>query len=167
MTRFAAGILLIIFRPFKVNDLIEGAGVLGNVEEIKIFTTTLKTADNKKVIIPNNQLTGGNIINYTAEEIRRVDLVIGVGYSDDIDKVKGVISDILVGDERILKDPLPKIAVSELADNSVNFVVRPWTKTENYWDVYFETTEKIKKRFDEENISIPFPQRDVHLFQAD
>lgn len=165
LANFAAGILLIIFRPFKVMDLIEAAGVIGKVEVIQIFTTTLITADNKKIIIPNNQMTGGNIVNYTAEEIRRVDLVAGVGYEDDIDKVKNVISDVLAKDDRVLKDPAPTIAVSELADSSVNFVVRPWTKTENYWDVYFGITENIKKRFDEEGISIPFPQQDVHLHQ--
>lgn len=165
LANFAAGILLIIFRPFKVDDLIEAAGVIGKVRAIKIFTTTLITADNMKVIIPNSQLTGGNIINYTAEEMRRVDLVAGVGYEDDIDKVKDVIADVLAQDERVLKDPAPKIAVSEMADNSINFVVRPWTKTENYWDVYFGVTGNIKRRFDAEGISIPFPQRDVHIYQ--
>jgi small conductance mechanosensitive channel len=165
LANFAAGILLIIFRPFRVGDLIEGAGVLGVVEVIEIFTTQLRTLDNKAVIIPNSQLTGGNITNYTAKEIRRVDLLIGVSYGDDIDEVKGVIEDVLSGDDRILKDPPPTIGVFEMADSSVNFAVRPWTRTENYWDVYFYVNETVKKRFDSEGITIPFPQRDVHIYQ--
>ena len=163
LANFAAGFLLMLFRPFKVGDYIEGAGVAGAVEEIQIFTTQLKSPDNKKIIIPNAKLTGDNIINYSANETRRVDLVIGVGYDDDLAKVKEVLEDVLSKDDRILKDPAPTIAVGELADSSVNFVVRPWVKTADYWDVYFDTTESVKKRFDADGISIPFPQRDVHM----
>jgi small conductance mechanosensitive channel len=166
LANFAAGILLLIFRPFKVGDFIEGAGVAGIVEEIHIFTMQLRTPDNKTIIIPNAKITGDNITNYTKKENRRVDLVIGVSYGDDIGKVKSVVADVLNGDPRILKDPAPTIAVLELGDSSVNFAVRPWVKTADYWNVYFDTTESIKKRFDAERISIPFPQRDVHLFQA-
>jgi small conductance mechanosensitive channel len=166
LANFAAGVLMVIFRPFQVGDFIEGAGVSGIVEEMQIFTTQLRTPDNKTIIIPNAKITGDNVTNYTRKDKRRVDLVIGVSYRDEIGKVKGVVADVLNGDERVLKDPAPTIAVLELGDSSVNFAVRPWVRTEDYWDVYFETTEKIKKRFDAEGISIPFPQRDVHLYQA-
>jgi small conductance mechanosensitive channel len=165
LANFAAGVLMIIFKPFKVADLIEGAGVLGTVEEIQIFTTQLKTPDNKTVIIPNAKLTSDNIINYTAKPTRRVDLVFGVSYTDDIDKVKGVISDVLSQDSRILKDPPPTIGLLEMADSSVNFAVRPWVKPDDYWGVYFDINEKMKKRFDAEGISIPFPQRDLHIYE--
>jgi len=166
LANFASGVLMLIFRPFQVGDFIDGAGVMGIVEEIQIFTTQLRTLDNKTIIIPNAKITGDNITNYTRKETRRVDLVIGVSYRDDIEKVKSVVADVLNGDERILKDPAPTIGVLELGDSSVNFAVRPWVKTGDYWDVYFDTTEKIKKRFDAEGISIPFPQRDVHLYQT-
>ncbi len=166
LANFAAGVLMLIFRPFQVGDFIDGGGVMGIVEEIQIFTTQLRTPDNKTIIIPNAKITGDNITNYTKKENRRVDLVIGVSYQDDIEKVKSVVADVLNGDERILKDPAPTIAVLELGDSSVNFAVRPWVKTGDYWNVYFDTTEKIKKRFDAEGISIPFPQRDVHLYQT-
>ncbi len=165
LANFAAGFLMIIFRPFKIGDYIEGAGVAGTVETIQIFTTQLQTPDNKTVIIPNAGLTAGNITNYSAKGTRRVDLVMGIGYGDDIDKARTIMADILAKDERIFKDPAPKIAVVELADSSVNFVVRPWVKLEDYWDVYFDTTENIKKSFDAQGISIPFPQRDVHMYE--
>lgn len=165
LSNFAAGVLMIIFKPFKVGDFIEGGGVAGVVEEIQIFTTQLKTPDNKQVIVPNAQMTGGNIVNYSSKGTRRVDLVAGIGYGDDIDKARGVLQGILDAEERILKDPAPTIAVSELGDSSVNFVVRPWTTVEDYWGVYFSLTEAIKKQFDANGISIPFPQRDVHLYE--
>ena len=165
LANFAAGFLMIIFRPFKVGDYIEGAGVAGTVEAIQIFTTQLRTPDNRTVIIPNGALTAGNITNWSAKGTRRVDLVMGIGYGDDIDKAKKIMADILAKDERVFKDPAPKIAVVELADSSVNFVVRPWVKSEHYWDVYFDTTEAIKKSFDAQGISIPFPQRDVHMYE--
>jgi len=173
LANFAAGVLMLIFRPFHVGDFIDGGGVTGIVEEIQIFTTQLRTPDNKTIIVPNAKITGDNITNYTKKENRRVDLVIGVSYQDDIENVKAVVADVLNGDERVLKDPAPTIAVLELGDSSVNFAVRPWVKTDDYWvktddywGVYFDTTEKIKKRFDAEGISIPFPQRDVHLYQT-
>jgi small conductance mechanosensitive channel len=165
LSNFAAGFLLIFFRPFKVGDYIEGAGVAGVVEEIQVFITQLKTPDNKTIIIPNSKMTGDNIINYSAKETRRIDLVIGVSYAADLSHVKTVLQDILSKDERILKEPAATIAVLELADNSVNFAVRPWVKTENYWDVFFDTTENVKRRFDSEGIGIPFPQRDIHVYQ--
>jgi small conductance mechanosensitive channel len=164
LANFASGALMVIFKPFKVGDYIEGAGSAGTVEEIGIFTTELKTPDNKKVIIPNAKITSDNITNYSAKEHRRVDIVAGVSYSDDLDKVRRVLESIIASDDRILPEPVPTIAVGELASSSINFVVRPWVKTADYWDVYFSLQEKIKKQFDAEGISIPFPQQDVHLF---
>jgi len=165
LSNFAAGFLLIIFRPFKVGDLIEAAGVFGVVEAIQIFTTQLKTADNKTVIIPNAKLTDDNIVNWTVKGTRRVDMVFGIGYDDDIDKARSLMAEIIAEDSRILETPAPQISVSELADSSVNFVVRPWVKVEDYWGVHFDLTEKIKKAFDANGVSFPFPQRDVHLYQ--
>lgn len=165
LSNFAAGFLLIIFRPFKVGDLVEAAGVFGVVETIQIFTTQLKTPDNKTVIVPNAKLTDDNIVNWTVKGTRRVDMVFGIGYEDDIDKARSLMADIIAEDTRILKTPEPQISVSELADSSVNFVVRPWVKVEDYWGVFFDLTEKIKKAFDANDISIPFPQRDVHVYQ--
>ncbi len=165
LANFAAGVLMIIFKPFKVGDVIDAAGSVGSVLEIGIFTTILKSPDNKKMIVPNAAVTGGTITNVNTFGTRRVDLVAGIGYGDDIDKAKKVLNEIIAADSRILKDPAPTIAVVELADSSVNFVVRPWVKSADYWGVYFDTTETIKKRFDEEGISIPFPQRDVHIYE--
>jgi len=162
---FAAGVLMIIFKPFKVGDYIEGAGVAGTVEEIQIFTTQLVTPDNKTIIVPNAKMTGDNITNYSAKGTRRVDFVFGIGYEDDIDKARQVIESIINADERVLKDPAPMVAVSELADSSVNFTARAWTAAGDYWSFYFDTTEKVKKQFDAEGISIPFPQRDVHMYE--
>lgn len=166
LANLAAGVLILIFRPFRVDDFIEGAGVSGVVEEIHIFTTQLRTLDNKTVIIPNAKITGDNITNYTKKEKRRVDLVVRVNYRDDIGNVKRAIADVLDGDARVLKDPAPTVAVLELGESSVNIAVRPWVNTADYWDVYFDTTENLKKRFDAEGIHIPFPQRDVHIHQA-
>jgi len=165
LANFAAGFLLIVFRPFKVGDFIEGAGVSGSVESIQIFTTTLNTPDNKTVIVPNAKLYGDNITNYSAKETRRVDLVVGVSYDADLGQVKAILNDIASKEERALKEPAPVIAVSELADNSVNLVMRMWTKTGDYWGVYFDTTEAVKLRLDEAGIGIPYPQRDVHLYE--
>jgi small conductance mechanosensitive channel len=164
LSNFAAGFLMIIFRPFKVGDFIEGAGVSGTVEKIQIFTTQLKTPDNKTIIIPNAKLSGDNIVNFSVKGTRRVDFVFGIGYDDDIDKARKIITDVIENDARVLKDPPPRIAVMELADSSVNFVVRPWVKVPDYWDLWFDVTETVKKRFDAEGISIPFPQRDVHVY---
>ena len=163
LANFAAGFLMIIFRPFKVGDFIEGAGVAGVVREIQIFTTTLRTPDNKIIIIPNAKLSGDNIVNYSAEETRRVDMTVGVSYDADLSKVREVLNDIISRDTRILPDPAPQVAVAELADSSVNFIVRVWTKTEDYWGVKLDATETIKNRFDAEGIGIPFPQRDIHI----
>jgi small conductance mechanosensitive channel len=165
LANFAAGFMLILFRPFRVGDFIEGAGVSGVVENIQIFTTQLKTPDNKVIIIPNASLTADNIVNWSATGTRRVDLVFGIGYEDDIDKAKDIINEAIAADDRVLKNPAPQVAVSELADSSVNFVVRPWVNTDDYWAVYFDLTEAIKKRFDAAGVSIPFPQRDVHIHQ--
>ena len=165
LANFAAGFLLIIFRPFKVGDYIEGGGVAGTVEAIQLFTTQLATPDNKTIIVPNSKITGDNIVNYSTKGTRRVDMVFGIGYGDDIDKARNIITEILSQDERILQDPPMKIAVSELADSSVNFIARPWVNAADYWNVYFEITEKVKKRFDAEGVSIPYPQRDVHVYE--
>lgn len=165
LANFAAGVMIIIFKPFKAGDFIEGGGSAGTVDAVQIFNTILRSPDNKKIIIPNNKLTGENIINYSAMEQRRIDLVFGIGYDDDIKKAKATLVKIVSEDERILKDPAPTVAVSELGDSSINFVVRPWVKTSDYWAVYFDVTEKVKLTFDNERISIPFPQRDIHLYQ--
>ncbi|MBN1561949.1 mechanosensitive ion channel [candidate division KSB1 bacterium] len=167
LANFAAGVLMLIFRPFKVGDYIEGAGTAGIVEGIQIFTTQLCTPDNKTIIIPNSSITSGNIINYSAKPVRRVDLTFGCGYGDDLVKVRNVLNDIVRQDQRILNNPPPQIAISQLANSSVNFVVRPWVNSADYWNVYFDVTEKVKRRFDEEGISIPFPQQDVHIYQHD
>jgi len=162
---FAAGVLMIIFKPFKIGDYIEGAGAAGTVEKIEIFTTQLKSPDNRTIIVPNGKMTGDNIVNYTMKGTRRVELVFGIGYGDDIDKARGIIKEIVDQDLRVLKDPLPQIVVAELADSSVNFKVRVWTSSDDYWSFFFDTTEKVKKQFDAQGISIPFPQRDVHLYE--
>jgi small conductance mechanosensitive channel len=163
LANFAAGFLMIIFRPFKVGDFIEGAGVMGTVREIQVFTTTLKTPDNKTIIVPNAKLSGDNIINFSAEKIRRVDMTVGVAYNADLTKVKEVLNDLVSQDSRIHTDPAPTVAVAELADSSVNFVVRVWADTGDYWNVFFDTTEAVKNRLDAEGIGIPFPQRDLHI----
>ncbi len=166
LSNFASGVLIVLFRPYKVGDYIEGAGVAGSVEDVQILTTVLKTGDNKRVIVPNSQIMGSIITNYSSNDQRRIDLVIGVSYDDDIDKVRDELKSLVGADERILKDPACLIAVSELADSSVNFVVRPWVKSADYSAVTFSLTEAIKKRFDEVGISFPFPQHDVHLHQV-
>jgi small conductance mechanosensitive channel len=159
----AAGVMLILFRPFKVGDFVEAAGNTGVIEEIQIFSTQMKSPDNKQIIIPNGQIIGSTITNYSAKEQRRIDMVIGVGYNDDLKKVRSVLEDILTKDERVLKDPEFTIGVGELADSSVNFVVRPWVKSGDYWPTLFDLNEAIKLRFDSEGISIPYPQQDVHM----
>jgi small conductance mechanosensitive channel len=165
LANFAAGFLLIIFRPFKEGDVIEAAGVVGKVDLIQIFTTTLKTGDNKTIIVPNAKLGGDNIINYSTQETRRVDLTVGVSYDADLKQVRSILEDIISQDERILKDPEHLVAVSELADNSVNFVVRVWVKSADYWGVFFDMNETVKTRMDEAGIGIPYPQRDVHIYE--
>jgi small conductance mechanosensitive channel len=162
LQNLAAGVMLIIFRPFRDGDFIDAGGVLGTVEKIQIFNTVMRTGDNREMIVPNGSIFGGTITNFSAKATRRVDMVFGIGYDDDIRKAKEVIKGILDADERVLKDPEPLIAVAELADSSVNFNVRPWCKSADYWDVYFDTHENIKLEFDKQNISIPYPQMDVH-----
>jgi small conductance mechanosensitive channel len=164
---FASGVMIILFRPFKVGDFINAAGVSGTVEEVTIFNTILKTGDNQKLIVPNGSITGGTITNVNAKPERRVDLVVGIGYDDDIKKAKEVLTNIIEADERVLKDKGITVAVSELADSSVNFVVRAWVNTPDYWAVKFDLTENIKLTFDKEGISIPYPQQDVHHYNND
>lgn len=166
LQNLAAGVMLIIFRPFKAGDFIEAGGVTGTVEKIQIFNTVMKTGDNREIIVPNGAIFGGTITNYSARETRRVDMVFGIGYDDDIRKAKEIIKNILDADDRVLSDPAPLIAVAELADSSVNFNVRPWCKSGDYWNVYYDTHEKIKLTFDEQGISIPYPQMDVHSHKA-
>ena len=166
LSSFAAGVMIIGFRPFKVGDFIEAGGTSGVVEGIQIFSTQLRTGDNKTVIVPNASIIGSNIINYSARDTRRVDMVFGIGYNDDLQKARQILQEILDADDRVLDDPAPVIAVGELADSSVNLIVRPWTSTDDYWQVYWDLNEKVKQRFDEEGINIPYPQRDVHLHQV-
>jgi small conductance mechanosensitive channel len=166
LANFASGVMIIAFRPFKVGDFVEAGGAVGVVEGIQIFSTQMKTGDNKTIIIPNANITNSNITNYSTKDTRRVDLVFGIGYDDDIKKAKQILEDIVTNDERILKDPAPVVAVSELADSSVNFIVRPWVNAADYWAVYWDLTETVKLVFDKEGISIPYPQQDVHMHQA-
>ena len=166
LANFAAVVLIVMFRPYRVGDFVEAAGIAGSVLQVGILTTVLKTGDNKQIIVPNAQIMGSIITNYSANDTRRVDLVIGVGYDDDIDKARDTLQALVDADDRILKDPSCLIAVSELADSSVNFVVRPWVKSVDYSAVNFALTEAIKKRFDKEGISFPYPQQDVHLIQS-
>ena len=166
LANFAAGFLMLIFKPFKVDDFIEGGGASGIVEELHIFTTQLRTPDNKLVIIPNAKIMGDNIINYSAKDKRRVDFSFGVGYNDDLKKVRKVLQSIIDEETRVLKEEDSMIAVGELGDSSVNFTVRVWVRPADYWGVYFDTTEKVKLRFDAEGIGIPFPQRDVHIYET-
>ena len=163
LSNFAGGVLILFFKPFKVGDLIDAQGYIATVKEIQIFNTILLTADNRMVVIPNGALSNGALVNINHEPKRRVDFVFGVGYDDDIDKVKSIIDKVSSADERVLKDPAKVIVLSELADSSVNFTVRLWVNTSDYWGVYFDTHEAMKKAFDAEGISIPFPQRDVHI----
>lgn len=163
LQNFAGGVLLLIFKPIKVGDFIEAQGHSGTVKEIQIFVTILTTPDNKTIFIANSPLATGSIVNFSTEPIRRVDFTFGIGYGDDIDKAKTIIRKIVDADSRVLKDPEPFIAVKELGDSSVNLVTRVWVNAADYWAVFFDTTEFVKKSFDKEGVSIPFPQMDVHL----
>lgn len=167
LSNFAAGVLLVLFKPFKVGDFVEAAGTMGSVQEIKIFSTVLNHPDNRRIILPNAQITGGKIVNFSAIDKRRVDMVFGISYGDDMKKAKETLLNLVRSDSRVLKDPEPVVAVSELADSSVNLVCRPWTTPENYWGVFFDTTEKGKVELEKAGITIPFPQRDVHMIKAD
>ncbi|RPJ68805.1 mechanosensitive ion channel family protein [Alteromonas sediminis] len=163
LKNFAAGVMLLVFKPFQAGHYVEAGGEAGTILKIGIFTTTMLTPDNKEVIVPNGAIYGGNIINYSIRDTRRVDMVFGIGYDDDLLKAKSVLLKMIEEDERILADPAPKVAVGELGDSSVNFIVRPWVNTADYWGVKLDFTEKVKLRFDAEGISIPFPQMDVHI----
>lgn len=167
LQNFAAGVMLLVFKPFKAGDFIEAGGATGVVKSISIFTTVMTTGDNKEIIVPNGAIYGGNITNYSAKETRRVDMVVGIGYDSDLKKAKEILNEMVAADDRILKDPAPTVAVAELADSSVNFVVRPWVASADYWKVKFDFTEAVKLRFDAEGIAIPFPQMDVHVHKND
>ncbi len=165
LANFASGVLLIIFRPFKVDDFVKLADEEGFVEKIQIFTTQIKTFDNRTIIIPNSIITGGKITNYTTKEIRRVDLSIGISYGDNIKHAIESLMEILNNHPKVLKDPAPFVGVTGYGDSSIDLTLRPWSKTEDYWDVFFEVNHSIKEQFDTKGVSIPFPQRDVHLFE--
>ena len=162
LSNFAGGVLILIFKPFKVGDFIEGAGHSGTVHSIEVLNTTLKTPDNKTIIIPNAELSGNSVINFSTELTRRVDFTFGIGYNDDMKKAKDIIRDILSKDKRVLPDPAPFIAIGNLGDSSVDITVRVWVESANYWGLYFDTIEAVKEAFDASNISIPYPQMDIH-----
>lgn len=162
LSNFAGGALIMIFKPYKVGDYIEAQGEAGTVRAVQIFNTVLNTPDNRRVIIPNGAISGGTITNFSAEETRRMDLVFGIGYDDDLEKAKNVLKDMTAADERILPDPAPFIGVTELGDSSVNLVVRIWCKKEDYWNIHFDWQNNVKLRFDKENITIPYPHRTVY-----
>lgn len=165
LQNFAGGVMILVFKPFKAGDYIDAQGHSGTVSEIQIFNTILKTPDNKTIIIPNGGLSTGSMVNYSTEPKRRVDFTFGIGYEDDIDKAKAVLRRLADADERVHQDPEPFVVLSELGDSSVNFIVRLWVDAPDYWAVKFDMTEKVKKTFDAEGLSFPFPQRDVHMFQ--
>ncbi len=166
LANFASGVMLIIFKPFSIGHFVEAGGVAGIVEKITVFNTIFRSPDNKEIIVPNSQVYGGTIVNVSAKPTRRIDLVFGIGYDDNIKKARQLMLDIINADERVLKDPAVVIAVDELADSSVNFVVRPWVNAEDYWDVKWDLLEKIKESFDANGVSIPYPQQDVHMHQV-
>ncbi len=163
LSNFAGGVLVLIFKPYKVGDLIEAQGYIGSVKEVQIFNTILVTPQNERVIIPNNKMSNDSLINYTAEGRRRIDLVIGISYDSDIDKAKGVLLEVMKNDPKVLSEPAPYVGVDALADSSVNLAVRPWCNVADYWDVYFGVMENSKKALDANGITIPFPQMDVHM----
>ena len=165
LQNFAGGVIILLFKPYKVGDYIDGAGHSGTVTDIKIFTTVLTTPDNKVIIIPNAQLSNASLTNYSTMEDRRVDFTFGIAYGDDFDKAKEVLLRIINADDRIMKEPEPFIALSELADSSVNIVVRIWAKGADYWGLFFDMNERVYKAFSSEGLNIPFPQMDVHLIQ--
>jgi small conductance mechanosensitive channel len=166
LANFAGGALILMFRPYRVGDFIDAQGVTGTVAEIRIFNTIIKTTDNKVVIVPNGSISNGIITNFSAEATRRVDFVFGIGYQDDIGKAKSILDRLVTEDGRTLSDPAHLIVVSELADSAVNITVRVWVNASDYWGLYFDLTEKVKLTFDAENISIPYPQQDVHMRQV-
>ena len=161
---FASGVMIILFKPYKVGHFVEVAGTSGVIEEVNLFNTVLRTGDNVQMFIPNGSITGGKISNYSIKPTRRIDLVIGCGYDDDLKAVKETLESVVDGHEKVLKEPAPVVAVANLGDNSVDFVVRPWVENGDYWPVRFELIEQIKLKFDEKGYSIPYPQRDVHIY---
>jgi small conductance mechanosensitive channel len=165
LANFAGGVLILLFKPFKVGDFINAQDHAGTVNSIKVFFTELKTPDNKTIILPNGALSNSSIVNFSTEPRRRVDMTFGIGYADDIQKAKGVLNRLVQTDTRILKDPEPAVVLSELADSSVNFAVRVWCNAADYWNIFFDMQEKVKESFDKEGISIPFPQQDLHVYQ--
>ncbi|MCD6172459.1 MAG: mechanosensitive ion channel [Sulfurimonas sp.] len=167
LANIGAAVLIIIFRPFKVGDFIEAGGATGTVEDVNLFSTIIAPIDNRTIIVPNAAIIGGNITNYSNKSTRRVDHVIGIGYDDDLRLAKETLMQILKDDKRVLTEPEPFVAVSELGDNSVNFTVRAWVETADYWDVHFGIIEKVKLTFDEKGISFPYPQMDVHMNKAE
>jgi len=167
LSNFASGVMIIVFRPFDKGDFVEIAGTSGVIDNISIFTTTLTTPDNKEIIVPNGSVLSNNITNYSARDTRRVDMVFGISYDDDLRKAKQILTEIIAADSRVLAEPEPVIALSELADSSVNFIVRPWVNSGDYWGVMWDTTEAVKLRFDESGISIPYPQMDVHMDRSE
>ncbi len=166
LANFAGGVLLLMFRPYKAGDFIETCGHMGTVNSIQIFTTILKTPDNKTIIIPNGPIANGSIVNFSTEATRRVDMEFGIGYDDDIDKAKSVLNRLIEADGRILQDPAPAVILGTLGASSVDFKMRVWVNAADYWGVFFDMQENVKKSFDAEGISIPFPQQDVHLHQV-
>jgi small conductance mechanosensitive channel len=166
LSNFASGLMILIYRPFDVGHIIEAAGIRGKVDSMSLVSTTVTTPDNQIVVVPNGEIWGGVITNVTGSKTRRIDMTFGISYSDDISKASQILERIVSTHELILKDPEPTIKVHELGDSSVNFVCRPWVKTADYWTVYWDVTRAVKEQFDAEGVSIPFPQRDVHLFQA-
>ncbi len=163
LSNFASGMMILIYRPFDVGDLVEAGGVSGKVSHMSLVNTTFMTLDNQRLVVPNNMIWQSVITNVTAQRSRRIDLVFGVSYSDDLDKVQSILQEIVDANEAVLESPEPVVRMHELADSSVNFIVRPWVKTDDYWDTYWEIMKTVKQRFDAEGISIPFPQRDVHM----
>lgn len=163
LSNFASGLMIIVYRPFDTGDLVEAGGITGLIDEMNLVSTTFKTLDNQKIIVPNNSIWGSVIRNYTAHDIRRVDMTFGISYDDNIDKAEQIISDILANHELVLDNPEPIVRLHELADSSVNFTCRPWAKTRDFWTVYWDVTRAVKTRFDEEGVSIPFPQQDIHV----
>ena len=165
LQNFAGGVMILLFKPFKVGDFVEAQGYSGVIKEIQIFVTLLTTPDNKTVIIPNGPLATGSMINFSTQPTRRVDWVFGIAYGDNLDKAYEVLKKLIAANDKILSDPEPFMALTELADSSVNIVVRCWVNSADYWDVFFNLNEQVYKTFEKEGLSIPFPQRDVHVYQ--
>jgi small conductance mechanosensitive channel len=164
LSNFASGLMILIYRPFDIGDIVDVNGAFGTVRYMSLVNTTIHTFDNQSVIVPNNQIWQNAIKNLTGQETRRVDMTFGISYGDDVEKAERILSDIVSSGDKVLKEPEPLIHLHELGDSSVNFIVRPWVRTEDYWETYWHITREVKLRFDAEGISIPFPQRDVHLY---